>query len=70
MEIFYQWWKKYNDIQLTKNHNGLEQSKNEKSSALRYSSKGESFIYPWWCDCIHLPSLDKIALYKPNEILN
>ena len=32
-EIFYKKWKKYNEIQLTK-ENGVEQSKNEKSSTL------------------------------------
>ena len=30
MVIFYKKWKKYNEIQLTKKQNGLEQSKNKK----------------------------------------
>ena len=33
MVVFYKIWKKYNEIQITKK-NGLEQSKNEKSSTL------------------------------------
>ena len=32
--VFYKILKKYNEIQLTKKQNGLEQSKNEKSSTL------------------------------------
>ena len=34
MVIFYKKWEKYNEIQLTKQQNGREQSKNEKSSPL------------------------------------
>ena len=34
MVLFNEIWKKYNEIQLTKKQNGLEQSKNEKSSTL------------------------------------
>ena len=34
MVIFYKKWKKYNDIQLTKKHDGLKYPKNDKSSTL------------------------------------
>ena len=34
MVIFYNRWKKYNEIQLTKNKNGLKYSKNDESSTL------------------------------------
>ena len=45
MVLFYKIWKKYNEIQLSKNKMDLEQSKNEKSSGLPWSRRQETSEY-------------------------
>ena len=44
MVVFYKVWKKYDEIQLTKKQNRLEQSKNEKSATFGWSLAQYLFI--------------------------